>query len=602
MKVAVITPYFNEPLAILQRCHESVKRQRDLKENSVTHFFIADGQGLDALDNLSGVRHIRLGVSHNDNGNTPRAAGGLCALSEGFDAICYLDADNLYDNMHVSSAIKLHETSRSEAIFSNRYSFFPNGDCYDFSEIDRDEDSIRKHVDTSCISLFGAARRAVALWSEMPASMGPVCDRVFFQYLISNHSCSWTGQKTVFFETWYSGHFSHSAMPQPWTAKEIPPRSEAKWLRDFQQFARRSRTPVPIQVAHGWIAPSHQRTRLLQITSTDQKLPNNLIRSFSKIRGFISDAEGVWDSYLASKLPELKTTDLQKAKSDDNAGVSVDNLLNIAALLNERLGSELIKDLAPCQRKHLADRGWLTICTTSSAIIDNLRIALKQRIELDNLVTKKIVLVGPPAFFTHSSKGKTGAAYRHNNAQENGSDDAKWIARAEVDRYCMTIASAALGCGPRQALMIPAHYCQTRPTPDLLYKVEHFMNGGPTRPLEAPAPKLMNLGEHLDYFIAHDRYSEELTAMADEIQQGFELSPNGANQKADAPPPAADQNYFWPRVHQSFWHHRDDFAPFFGIPEPTSGPEENFQVIKSIERAGQVLRERKEMAAKYGFI
>ena len=166
----------------------------------------------------------------------------------------------------------------------------------------------------------------------------------------------------------------------------------------------------------------------------------------------------------------------------------------------------------------------------------------------------------------------------------------------------MTIASAALGCGSRQVMMIPAHYCQTRPTPDLLYKVEHFMSRGAKQPLQAPAPKLMNLGEHLDYFIAHDRYSEELAAMADEIQQGFELFPNDADQKADAPPPEGGQNYSWWRVHQSFWRHREDFAPFFGIPEPASGPEEDFKVIESIARAGRVLRERKEMGAKYGFI
>lgn len=602
MKIAVITPYFSEPLAILKRCHESVKRQRDLEEHSVTHFFIGDGQGLDALDDLAGVRHIRLGVSHNDNGNTPRATGGLCALNEGFHAICYLDADNLYDSLHVSSVIHCHEDSRSEAIFSSRYSFFPNGDCYDFSETDRDEDRIRSHVDTSCISLFGSARRAVALWSEMPASLGPVCDRVFFQYLVSNHSCSWTDQKTVFFETWYSGHFSRAAIPEPWTAKGIPPRSEDKWLDDFQQFARRSRTPVPIQVQNGWIAPQHRRTRSLQVTSTDQQLTSNFIASLSRIRGFISDADGRWNGYLTSKFPELNAIDLHKAESDDNAGVSADHLLNLAESLNERLGSELVEDLAPYQRKHFIDRGWLTICTTSTSVIDDLRVALKQRAELDNLVTKKIVFLGPPAFFAHFSKGQKARVNQDDNAQENGRNGAKWISRSEVDRYCETIASTAVGCGPRQVLMIPAHYGQTHPTPDLLYKIEHFVNSGPNRAITAPAPKLMNLGEHLDYFSEHHRYTEELTEIADEIQQGLELVPIESDQKADAPSPEPDQNYLWSRVHHSFWLRRGDFAPFFGIPEPASNPEENFKVIWSIDRAARILRERKVMAAKYGFI
>ena len=81
MKIAVITPYFNEPLNVLERCHESVARQCDLGEASITHFFIADGEGFKAVDNLSRFRHIRLGVSHNDNGNTPERWEG-CALSQ----------------------------------------------------------------------------------------------------------------------------------------------------------------------------------------------------------------------------------------------------------------------------------------------------------------------------------------------------------------------------------------------------------------------------------------------------------------------------------------------------------------------------------------
>jgi hypothetical protein len=40
MRVAVITPYFKEPLEQLRRCHESVANQT---HGETVHFMVADG-------------------------------------------------------------------------------------------------------------------------------------------------------------------------------------------------------------------------------------------------------------------------------------------------------------------------------------------------------------------------------------------------------------------------------------------------------------------------------------------------------------------------------------------------------------------------------
>lgn len=601
MKIAVITPYFNEPIRVLKRCYESVARQRELKETTVTHFFIADGTGLEALDAFPNVRHLRLGLSHNDNGNTPRAVGGLCALSEGFDAICYLDADNLYDSLHLSSVIQEHENSKSEVVFSSRYSFFPNGDCYDFSEAEGDEDRIRSHVDTSCINIFGSALRAVALWGEMPHSFGPVCDRIFFQYLTSHHRCSWTNQKTVFFETWYAGHFSRAAIPQPWNAKEILARDEAEWLGDFQQFERNSRSPISIKLKQSWITPSQRRIRILQINSTDQSLVRHFIGSLSQVRGFIPDPGGGWNRYLISKFPELKDIAPQGAQSDADANASTAGLLKIAELVNEELPNRLLADLSPYQRKHLTNHGWLTICTSSTTVLDNLRAAIRETMRLDSVVTKKITFIGPPIFFSHFASADNHKAHPEAHPLATGDGRKRPVSHLDLDNYCRAIISGAIGCGPRQTLMLPMRHSQT-PSRDFLYKIQQFTKLGPDSDLELPSQKYCDLGECFDFFSEHDKYSKELAMITEELKRGIEATFSEIAAETDAPTTKNNQTLKWSRVHHSFWQHREDFAPFFDIPEPASNLEEDFKVIRSIERAGRILRERKEMAAKYGFI
>jgi len=95
MKVAYITPYFKEDADILERCIRSVQAQT-IKAD---HFLISDGYQQDWVANRV-ARHIPLGKSHGDYGNTPRGIGAQLAVSEGYDAIGFLDADNWIDPEH----------------------------------------------------------------------------------------------------------------------------------------------------------------------------------------------------------------------------------------------------------------------------------------------------------------------------------------------------------------------------------------------------------------------------------------------------------------------------------------------------------------------
>ncbi len=97
MKVAVVSAYYKESSQVLQRCIDSVAGQT----HRCTHFLVSDGHP-QAIVDVQPVRHVKLGASHGDYGDTPpRAIGSMLAIREGFDAIAYLDADNFFLRDHI---------------------------------------------------------------------------------------------------------------------------------------------------------------------------------------------------------------------------------------------------------------------------------------------------------------------------------------------------------------------------------------------------------------------------------------------------------------------------------------------------------------------
>lgn len=140
MRVAVITPYYKEPLEQLIRCHQSVLIQKA----NVTHFLVSDGYPNAVLDQWD-CEHIRLS-HHNDYGDTPRGIGAASASAQGFDAICFLDADNWYEPHHLETMISTFKRYRvpvvttSRALYTNDGQYL--GQC-------KESDGIH-FVDTNC--------------------------------------------------------------------------------------------------------------------------------------------------------------------------------------------------------------------------------------------------------------------------------------------------------------------------------------------------------------------------------------------------------------------------------------------------------------------
>ncbi len=195
MKIAVITPYYNEPLATIERCVDSVHAQTV----SVDHILVADGQPLTWLGCLTWLRcrHVVLDKSHGDYGNTPRAIGALLAASEGYDAIAFLDADCWLEPCHIERMVAALEGH--DYVVGTRILRRLDGTVMPIST-----EAHEDHADTNCLLLGRACFPLLSVWALMPRELAVVGDRVFYHALKSaglkraicheptvNYTCTW---------------------------------------------------------------------------------------------------------------------------------------------------------------------------------------------------------------------------------------------------------------------------------------------------------------------------------------------------------------------------------------------------------------------------
>ena len=213
MKLAVITPYHSEPLDVLLRCHRSVADQ----QYACAHFMIADGFPRPEIDDLA-VRHLTLPCSHGDNGNTPRAVGGICAIAEGYDALAYLDADNWYDDHHVATVVGVAEQTGADVVFATRRLRLADGTPCSFEDRDIVE---RQTADTSSFVLTRRALALAAHWGLMPAALSPICDRVMFTMIRAlGLTVAWTPTPSVTYESRWPTHYVAAGLPPPQDAHD----------------------------------------------------------------------------------------------------------------------------------------------------------------------------------------------------------------------------------------------------------------------------------------------------------------------------------------------------------------------------------------------
>ena len=223
VRVAVLTPYSQEPLRLLERCHLSVRNQTI----KCSHVFVADGYARNELDTWD-VRHLRIAVPSCDFGDTPRRIAGEAAIDEAFDAIAYLDADNWLRPRHVESLLALSLEQGAAVCHSARTLHRSNETMMPLLQ----QGDNYEHVDTSCLLLASAAFELLSLWSRWPRELSPIDDRLFWRAIQArNPSCAFTGALTTCYEATHLGFYrALKEDPPPGTRPDIDVATLVAWF------------------------------------------------------------------------------------------------------------------------------------------------------------------------------------------------------------------------------------------------------------------------------------------------------------------------------------------------------------------------------------
>ena len=207
-RIAVITPYFKEPLEILMQCHQSVLAQTAQAD----HFMVADGFPREELAGWN-VRHVVLPSAHDDGGSTPRGIGSILAEAQGYDYIAYLDADNWYEPRHLASLLQRHRSTGAPVCTSFRVFHAPDGAPLGITEPAED---LLQHVDTSCFFVHRSAFELFSIWTRMPKQLGTLCDRVFLAAIRKGRfAAASTKERTVAYRTLYEVHYTSAGLTPP---------------------------------------------------------------------------------------------------------------------------------------------------------------------------------------------------------------------------------------------------------------------------------------------------------------------------------------------------------------------------------------------------
>jgi Glycosyl transferase family 2 len=227
LKIAVITPYYKEPVELLKQCHDSVMTQGV----DATHFMVADGHPLPELAGWP-IEHVVLNRAHADYGNTPRGVGGALARSQGFDFVTYLDADNWYHPGHLRSLMAIHEQTGADVCCTSRTFHRP-----DQSQLSVEEalEESRVHVDTNCLMLSRAAYEVLDVWLQMPKQLAAIGDRVVFASVRHRRfKVAHTQQRTVAYRTLHANHYHLAGEALPPDVKQPSWQPCVAWLQTQQ--------------------------------------------------------------------------------------------------------------------------------------------------------------------------------------------------------------------------------------------------------------------------------------------------------------------------------------------------------------------------------
>ena len=240
MRIAVVTPYYNESREMLERCAASVRAQ----SVPVDQIFVADGDPQYWLEEAPNVAHIVLRKRTADYGDTPRSLGLVLGLRTGYDILQFLDADNFLAPDHFDETLR-HFRGRipseyPDLVLAKRTMVRPDGSPIPVAL--PDEDAFQ-HVDTSCFVFYRTAFRVAIKWSLIPPQIGFMDDRVFFAVLSQRHpelKVAYNEAKTVRYTCLWESFYHDVGETPPANSKNLEAKIDAaqRWWRSLDDHAK----------------------------------------------------------------------------------------------------------------------------------------------------------------------------------------------------------------------------------------------------------------------------------------------------------------------------------------------------------------------------
>jgi hypothetical protein len=176
-RYCVVTPYFKEDRAMLKRCMDSVRRQT----TKVDHMLVADGFPQDWIS-TEPVRHLILDRPHADYGDVARGVGALTAVAEKYDGIAFLDADNWYDDDHVTCCLAAARNTPGSA-FAAAQRKFVRHDGSVMGPVRPAEIPHAEHIDTNCYFFLPKSYHFLHYWCTIPRELSASGDHLIYLLL-----------------------------------------------------------------------------------------------------------------------------------------------------------------------------------------------------------------------------------------------------------------------------------------------------------------------------------------------------------------------------------------------------------------------------------
>ena len=210
MKVAVVTPYYKEPVEVLDRCINSVKAQT---HPDVFHVLVSDGYPSVVTEDTV------LTPPCSDSGDTPRLMGAGYAAAKGADAILLLDADCWIDPDHIKLMVEAQQLLNAGIVTCPRkvYDKF----TLEYFGVDTESDGIN-FCDTNCSLVMAKHFNTFASWGFKPLGKGLIGDRFFWEACLrSGAVIARTTETMSNYPSDFVCHYEMFGRPTPDDAKVI---------------------------------------------------------------------------------------------------------------------------------------------------------------------------------------------------------------------------------------------------------------------------------------------------------------------------------------------------------------------------------------------